>query len=150
MVALYYKPDRTDPKSGDIHASLGFERLVNGKLVKGASVDWFSQTFSTRQEAMVALSAIFQQELNVSDAIPAEVGERADASRRRDDPLRFLPHHSNNHREDLSGYWYWTVKEKGGENDPGLFAFEQGGQDITGYSIIEGSLRRMTNTSVPQ
>ena len=68
MVALYYKPDRTDPKSGDLHADLGFERLVNGKLVKGASVDWFAQTFSTKQEATVALSAIFQQEKKTSDA----------------------------------------------------------------------------------
>ena len=51
VVALYYKPDRTDPKSGDIQADLGYERLVNGKLVKGASVDWFAHTFSTRQEA---------------------------------------------------------------------------------------------------
>ena len=68
VVALYYKPNRTDPKSGDLHADLGFERLVNGRLVKGASVDWFAQTFSTKQEATAALSAIFQQEKKTSDA----------------------------------------------------------------------------------
>ena len=77
VVALYYKPNRTDQKSGDIQADLGFERLVNGKLVKGASVDWFSKTFSTRQEAMVALSAIFQDELDISDAAFAEAGMRS-------------------------------------------------------------------------
>ena len=59
VVTIYYKPDRTDPKSGDIHADLGFERLVNGKRVKGASVDWLAQTFSTKQEAMVALERHF-------------------------------------------------------------------------------------------
>ena len=74
VTALYYKPDRTDPKSGNIQADLGYERMVNGKLVKGASVDWFAQTFSTRQEATAALSAIFQQEKKTSDAAADELG----------------------------------------------------------------------------
>ena len=69
VTALYYKPDRTDPKSGDIRADLGYERVVNGKLVKGPSVDWFTHTFSTRQEAAVALSVLFQQEKKISDAV---------------------------------------------------------------------------------
>lgn len=142
VVALYYKPNRTDPKSGDIQVDLGFERLVNGKLVKGASVDWFTQTFPTRQQAMIALGAIFQHELDISDAAFAEAGMRSVSAQQRDDPLKFRPHPSKNHREDLSGYWYWTVKEKGGENHPGLFALEQGGQDITGYSIIEAQLAK--------
>ena len=144
VVTIYYKPDRTDPKSGDIHADLGFERLVNGKRVKGASVDWLAQTFSTKQEAMVALSAIFQQELNTSDAVPAKLGARAAAAHDRlDDPLKFLPHQAKDHREDLSGYWYWTVKEKGGERHPGLFAFEQlNGHELTGYSVVEAQLAK--------
>ena len=74
VVAIYYKPDRTDPKSGDIRADFGYERLVNGKLIKGASVDWFSQTFSTRQEATTALSAIFQQEQKTGAAAANELG----------------------------------------------------------------------------
>ena len=142
VVALYYKPNRTDPKSGDIQADLGFERLINGKLVKGASVDWFTQTFPTRQQAMIALSAIFQHELDISDAAFAEAGMHSVSAQQHDDPLKFRPHPSKNHREDLSGYWYWTVKEKGGENHPGLFALEQGRQDITGYSIIEAQLAK--------
>ena len=77
VVALYYKPDRTDPKSGDIRADLGYERLVNGKLIKGASVDWFAQTFSTRQEATTALGAIFHQEKKTSDAAADGLGARS-------------------------------------------------------------------------
>ena len=144
VTALYYKPDRTDPKSGDIRADLGYERLVNGKLVKGASVDWFAQTFSTKQEATAALSAIFQQEKKTSDAAADELGARAAAAHDRlQDPLKFSPHQAKNHREDLSGYWYWTVKEKNGEKHPGIFAFEQlGGHELTGYSIVEAQLAK--------
>ena len=139
-----YKPDRTDPKSGNIQADLGYERLVNGKLVKGASVDWFSQTFSTKQEAMGALSAIFQQEKKTSDAATAEFGARAAAAQERShDPLKFSPHQAKNHQEDLSGYWYWTVKEKNGEKHPGIFAFEQlDGQKLIGYSVVEAQLAK--------
>ena len=75
VTALYYKPDRTDPQSGNIQADLGYERRVHGKLVKGASVDWFAQTFSTRQEATAALSAIFHQEKKTSDAAADELGD---------------------------------------------------------------------------
>ena len=144
VVSLYYKPDRTDPKSGDIRADLGYERLVNGKLVKGASVDWMAQTFSTRQEATTALSAIFQQEKKTSDGAADELDARAAALHERpNDPLKFSPHQAKNHREDLSGYWYWTVKEKGGENHPGLFAFEQvDGHELTGYSVVEAPLAK--------
>ena len=144
VTALYYKPDRTDPKSGDIRADLGYERLVNGKLVKGASVDWFAQTFSTRQEATVALSAIFQQEKKTSDAAADELGARAAAAQEQpNDPLKFSPHQAKNHREDLSGYWYWTVKEKNGEKHPGIFAFEQlNGHELTGYSVVEAQLAK--------
>jgi EF hand len=142
VVALYYKPDRTDPKSGDLHAGLGFERLVNGRLVKGASVDWFAQTFSTKQEATVALSAIFQQEDKTSDAAADKLDTRAaDLHEQPNDHLGFQPHQATNHREDLSGYWYWTVKEKNGGKHPGIFAFEQvGGHELTGYSLVEAQL----------
>ena len=144
VVALYYKPDGTDPQSGDIHADLGFERLVDGKLVKGASVDWFAQTFSTRQEALVALSAIFQEEKKTSDPAADELAAHtAAAQEQSNDPLKFSPHQAKDHRQDLSGYWYWTVKEKGGEKHPGIFAFEQpNGHDLTGYSVVEAQLAK--------
>ena len=144
VTALYYRPDSTDPKSGDIWADLGYERLVDGTLVKGASVDWFAQTFSTRQEAMVALSAIFQQKKKIGDAAADEPDERAAALHERsNDPLRFSPHQAKNHREDLSGYWVWAVKEKNGEKHPGIFAFEQIGEhELTGYSIVEAQLAK--------
>jgi len=89
---------------------------------------------------MVALSAIFQQEKQTNEAAADQPGERAAAAR---DPLAFHPHQAKDHREDLSGYWYWTVKEKGGENHPGIFAFEQvGGHELTGYSIVETQLAK--------
>ena len=144
VTALYYRPDSTDPKSGDIRADLGYERLVNGKLVKGASVDWFAQTFSTKQEATAALSAIFQEERKTTEAAADELRARAAAAHDRlQDPLKFSPHQAKNHQEDLSGYWYWTVKEKNGDKHPGIFAFEQLGEhELTGYSIVEAQLAK--------
>jgi len=144
VVAIYYKPNRSDSKSGDIRADIGYERLVNGKLVKGASVDWFSQTFSTRQEATTALRAMFQQEKKTGDLVADEFDARAAALHGwATDPLQFHPHQAANHREDLSGYWYWTIKEKGGEKRPGIFAFEQvGTHELTGFSIVEAPLAK--------
>ena len=144
VVAIYYKPDTTDPKSGDIRADLGYERLVNGKLIKGASVDWFSQTFSTRQEATTALGAIFHQEKKTGDAAADGLGARTAALHDRpNDALKFSPYRAKDHREDLSGYWYWTVKEKNGEKHPGIFAFEQLGEhELIGYSIVEAELAK--------
>ena len=152
VVALYYKPNSTDQKTGDIRADLGYERLVDGKLVKGASVDWFAHTFPTRQAAMVGLSAIFQEDKKTSEAADGDLGARTAAAQdRSNDPLKFFPHQAKNHREDLSGYWYWTVKEKDGEKHPGIFAFEQlNGHELTGYSIVEARSQRTIKASIPR
>ena len=93
---------------------------------------------------MVALSAIYQQEKKTSDAAADELRARAAAAQDRlQDPLKFSPHQAKNHQEDLSGYWYWTVKEKNGEKHPGVFAFEQlDGHELTGYSIVEAQLAK--------
>ena len=143
--ALYFKPNRTDPETGDIRTEVGYERLVDGKLVKGASVDWFAKTFSTRQEATVALSSMFQRESEADAAAAlAALGAGPDGVQNwPHNPLRFKPHEAKNHLTDLSGYWYWTVNEKGGRNVPGIFAFEQSGaRDLVGYSVVEARLEK--------
>ena len=144
VVAIYYKPNRSDSKSGDIRADIGYERLVNGKLVKGGSVDWFSQTFSTRQEATTVLCACSNRKRRQVISWPMSSRLRCcRVARLGDDPLQFHPHQAANHREDLSGYWYWTIKEKGGEKRPGIFAFEQvGTHELTGFSIVEAPLAK--------
>lgn len=42
VTKLFYSSDRTDAR-GHIHASRGFERVVDGKTVIGRSVDWFAE-----------------------------------------------------------------------------------------------------------
>ena len=90
------------------------------------------------------MSAIFHQEKKAGDAAADELGARAAAAKvRPQDPLKFSPHKAKNHQEDLSGYWYWTVKEKNGEKHPGIFAFEQVGEhELTGYSVVEAQLAK--------
>ena len=112
VVAIFYLPSRTDPKSGNVEADIGYLRVVNGKFVRGKSVDWFAPTFSSRQEAAVALAALFQQEKRSSSADDDTLDSRTvDVQTQSNDPLEFSPHKVMNHREDLSGYWAWTVKD---------------------------------------
>ena len=47
---IYYTPDqRQQSENGDIYASRGFARMINGKKVIGTSVDWFAQSSSSKQ-----------------------------------------------------------------------------------------------------
>ncbi len=142
VTALYYKWDRQDPISGDLHASLGFERTVAGKTIRGRSVDWFSSTFASRQEALQALGAMFKNAQNRS-VISASGGGQA--ARKEGSaavgPLHFSPRKTENHSRDLSGYWLWWSKDEKDQNHPNVFAFEQSKDgSLQGYSVIETKL----------
>ena len=54
VVNIYVTPDRTDPKTGWVHASKGFDRLVNGKLETLPSVDWFAKAYTGAATAQAA------------------------------------------------------------------------------------------------
>ena len=150
VTALYYKWDKRDSKTGDLWTSVGYERTVNGKTVQGRSVDWFTQTFATKDEAITALPVIFQAEASKSSAtatsetwktgvlsadkalakLPAYAGD-------------FAPHVAKNHSKDLSGYWLWHIAEDKGGKHPGVFAFEQLDEHtLIGYSVAEVPLAK--------
>jgi|GEM_PF-4776133 len=40
VTKLFFKTDKTDLLTGDIHASVGYERVIDGETLIGASVDW--------------------------------------------------------------------------------------------------------------
>jgi len=52
VVSVFVTPDRTDPKNGWVHASKGYERVVNGKVETLPSVDWFAKPYSGLAEAI--------------------------------------------------------------------------------------------------
>lgn len=59
ITALYYHNPLGQPGSKDIGLEVGYERVVEGRVVHGRSVDWFGETFSSKAEAAQALGAMF-------------------------------------------------------------------------------------------
>ncbi len=58
IIALYYKNPSGQVGSKDIGISIGYERVVDGRVVQGRSVDWYGETFSSKVEAAQALGAM--------------------------------------------------------------------------------------------
>lgn len=50
ITALYYKQFTQEPISKDLVANIGYDRLVDGKLVQGKSIDWYSISAQTEME----------------------------------------------------------------------------------------------------
>jgi hypothetical protein len=143
VAALYYRDHAAMPDSKDLSLAIGYEREVQGKVIQGASVDWFAETFAGKDEAVKALEAIFRQRLFLSSrangaasAVTAELP--ADWMNR---PTEFQPHATKLHHQDLSGIWVWVPNEKGGERSPGLLALEQSADmQLRGFSAVEADL----------
>ena len=146
VTVLYYRWDREE-QGGDLHASIGYERLVKGKKIQGASVDWYSPTFSSKQEAVQALSAMFGSSTKGSTvrgtSPSAANSEAATQVPWAAQPLSFKPHKAHSHAEDISGFWVWMMTDQQGRNTPGVFAFEQNSEGgFIGYSVVEAELAK--------
>lgn len=135
VVALYYRGATSGKDSKDLTLELGYDRIVDGKLVHGRSIDWYAETFSSQTEALQALGAM------ASAAGGTKVKESSPSSLRanwKQDPLGFAPHRASDHNRDLSGFWRWYLKDDNGIKHPGAFALEQlpSGQ-LKGFSVVE-------------
>ena len=143
---LYYQNPTSSEAGRDVHLSRGFKRIVDGEEVLGASIDWYAETFTNEQEASEALRAKLlgahtQQPSETLPSDPKEDPSFAPFSRlKKVDLSTFKPHLALNHANDLSGYWMWTPKESDGDKHPGFLVFEQEGESIHGFSIIEALL----------
>ena len=136
---LFYKdPQKKGEK--EIELTRGFTRLEGGKEVVGRSIDWFSETFSSQQEAAQALAAttMGNRKAEVSERVQAFIDSLPESMRVH--PLKFSPHRSQDNARDLSGYWMWHTKDKDGINHPGFMALEQTGDRIVGYNATEMQL----------
>ena len=138
ITALYYKWD-SRAETGDLAVAIGYERTVAGKKVFGRAVDWFSPTFATKEEALQALASM-------SNKVTArsETGSSTSAGPLGwpEDAARFKVHPVTDPHEDISGFWIWGLKDESGQQNPGLFAFEQSSKkEVVGYSIAEAVLQ---------
>ncbi len=134
ITALYYLNPLGRAGSDDIGLELGYERVVDGRVVQGRSVDWYGETFSSRAEAAQALGAMLS-----ANADRARLELQRDW---REDPLSFKPRVAKNHATDLSGFWRWHMIDDESASNPGAFAFEQSDDlSLKGFSVVETVLQ---------
>lgn len=135
ITALYYQNPTGQAGSDDIGLDLGYERLVDGRVVQGRSVDWYGETFASKAEAAQALAAVISAQ-----------ADRARLDLKRDwrsDPLGFSPRITKNHEANLSGFWRWHMVDDQDASNPGAFAFDQADDlSVRGFSIIESVLQK--------
>ena len=143
---IFYQSPASSESSRDVHLTRGFTRLVDGEEVVGRSVDWYAETFMNQQEASEALHAKFtggdtKQFTGATSTDLTEGDALAPFSRLKDiNAMTFSPQAVSNHARDLSGYWMWSTNDAEGEKHPGFFVFQQEGDKIFGYNIIEAIL----------
>jgi len=134
ITALYYLNPLGRAGSDDIGLELGYERVVDGRVVQGRSVDWYGETFASKAEAAQALGAILS-----ANADRARLELERDW---REDSLAFKPHIAKDHSADLSGFWRWHMIDDEDASNPGAFAFEQSDdRTLKGFSVVETVLQ---------
>ncbi len=134
ITALYYQHPAGQLGTDDIGLDIGYERVANGRIVQGRSVDWYAESFSSKTEAMQALAAIV-----TSNSSRARLALDRDW---RSDPLSFSPRAPKNHAANLSGYWRWRLVEDTNASNPGAFVFDQADDNsVRGFSVIETVLQ---------
>ncbi|MFN8391780.1 MAG: hypothetical protein U0136_15935 [Bdellovibrionota bacterium] len=131
VTALFYSHDGFDPVTKTIKASVGFERIVDGKTVRGASVDWYGETAASKlemlqkEQARVLLNGQAAADVSTVGANPsaAQVDDESLTAARR-----------------FTGPWVWTLD---GEHplDPGsptsgvlVFTLDESSRSIGGSS----------------
>jgi hypothetical protein len=132
VTALFYSVDNKQPREHEIWASVGFERLVDGKPVRGAAVDWYAQEARSKVEL-----ALRQQIDNVANAttegyLQELLEQQAPA-----------PYASFVGQDKFAGAWKWTIREpakvKADISAGGtlMLITNEGDPEITGMSMIE-------------
>ena len=130
---LFYTPDKRDPTTGDIHASLGYERRIAGQVVQGASVDWFAEALESPFEIVTPRPSANKKSTRKQSPSRDEAKAGTAARLPQGVPL-------------LSGAWRWRITSSGyyGERRPGgILTFkEQADGRVAGHSYVEMPLQR--------
>lgn len=145
VTALYYKTDSVDASTNDIYAALGFERVVNGRLVRGGAVDWFAASANTKEQLRDKFMSRFwfdrQKSSNTADdrdgdapgAYAAPVKEGGSAA------------HGAAAHTGLSGIWEWTTSDdEAARALTGVLILQDDNGKISGTSYVEAPVRDHT------
>lgn len=138
--ALYYTPDEQQRNPQEVFATTGFERIVDGKTVRGAAVDWFAH--EAQSKAQLALQ---QQLLNLNEPLTNEHLEKM----LREEQHK--PSHGTLIASDrFAGVWKWKVRDDSSQKDQGnsfgmlVLVTNQDSEKVSGYSVIELPLESTT------
>jgi hypothetical protein len=142
VTRLYYKADKKEIESGHTYATLGYEKIENGKTITGSSVDWYTEQGSSVQELIskqILKSNI--SALNQSDKL-----EEYDIPTSNSDTSSTSSVSSLVSINSLTGTWEWqeTDKNEFAENKVGvqgiLFISPKDNGVLSGYTMVESPL----------
>ena len=139
VTAIYFKADRKDERNGDLQADLGFERLEKGKLVKGASVDWFAEVADKKLDLinkLVKLSQLNNKASENTKLPPPDKAKLSAPSSSQAPSLQAL-------KSGINGLWFWKSNDSTFDSNPklkpqgALSFFDIGNGQIRGHSYVE-------------
>jgi len=147
VVALYFKPNRRDNEAKNVYADLGFERLVNGKIITGVAVDWYSPKGSSPAEIVTAHT-------NKPITRGLKDAEGKNSVELKDIDTNSLNNRSTSDGSDgenvgvskvsssFTGAWMWETSDRSifpdGDSRPrGFLTFSEKGQEISGHSYTQ-------------
>lgn len=140
ITKLYYNVDRVDSLTSSKWSNIGYEREVNGKTVKGASVDWYADGAETelelinKQLGQAVLGGLVKgKELTPANETSKDVVGKQSAA-------------------DLDGVWEWSPEGESASGIKGYLTFKSdesnktkfSGHTLSGFSFGEGSQFKKT------
>ncbi|MBP9837419.1 MAG: hypothetical protein KBC84_01765 [Proteobacteria bacterium] len=158
---LYFNPDKVDPVSKNIHASIGFAREVNGKIVKGESIDWFADgainTVELYAKHILAKAQGSVVKTTAPEAIKEKQVEVHGARPEQPKPAsEYMPDRSLR-TDKVTGVYAWKFDDKNinslKKKDGYLVMFEKKDGEIVGITLSElpvGGAQKTVNTIVKQ
>ncbi|MBP9839297.1 MAG: hypothetical protein KBC84_11390 [Proteobacteria bacterium] len=136
--SLYFNAEAFDTSTKSKQAKLGFEREVDGKIITGASVDWYGEIANSKFEMLQReQSKVILQRYNDAGFDQSKANEQNENSK----------YSSDTSTPPYAGPWKWQVQ---GDNPLGEGAVGQGliylakgdsSEQVVGSSYIEVAIR---------
>jgi hypothetical protein len=158
VTGLYYQPDRENTATKSLFASKGYERISDGKLVNGASVDWYADGADSQFELISKLFAQAEPKGGVSGAARNTVTDQASGEKETAAKPAHQPASEPDDSRKVNGAWLWSLDKKQvrgpGQNKEKevpqgyLTLSDKGDGTITGHSYVELPFNEDAKTEV--
>ncbi|NLF26227.1 MAG: hypothetical protein GX589_11305 [Deltaproteobacteria bacterium] len=145
ITALYTKVTRRDPKTGDLYAEPGYDRVIGSQTKHGVTVDWFSSAYDTKHDAVTSLhgksadSDPAKQPADSAKSYDASPATRPDIFAESSTPNSAA---SDKYQKALAGAWLWSADHNPGPDSHwGLLTIEPSSENLAGFSYVEVPFR---------